>query len=221
MPSIFQGPPLQVGVHHNLLEQLLRLGDVHRLVELGDGLLVLHHGPKLLQAPRILNYFENRGEGFFEAASPAPDGGVGQPVDMRLGTGLCVGSGLQHNRWCGRFLFEGEDARPRCSPGGGDLLVGLRLRDAELLVDVAGGYPQPDLPNEHVQDVGGLLQVFPFLAVKLYLGDALVLAEVENAERANEVAPEGGGQGLAVGHGQIVPDVVVSLALGVAAAARV
>lgn len=140
---------------------------------------------------------------------------------MRLGAGPCVGPGLQRNGRRGRFLFEREDARPRCGPGCGDLLVGLRLRDAELLVDVTGGYPQPDLPDEHVQDVGGLLQVFPFLAVKLYLGDALVLTEVEDAQGPDEVTPEGGGQGLAVSHGQVVPDVVVGLALGVAAAAAV
>jgi len=50
---------------------------------------------------------------------------------------------------------------------------------------------------------------------------ALVFSEVEDAQRTDEIASERGCKGLAVSDGQVVPDVVVRLALGVASAARV
>ena len=80
---------------------------------------------------------------------------------------------------------------------------------------------KPDLFNERAEDGRRLRQVLGLLTVEADVGDALVLAEVEDAQRADEVAPEGGRQRLAVGDGEIVPDVVVRLALRVAAAARV
>ena len=40
--SILNHPPLKIGVEHNLLQQLLDLGDIHRGVEFGDGCVILH-----------------------------------------------------------------------------------------------------------------------------------------------------------------------------------
>ena len=138
---------------------------------------------------------------------------------MLLRADRCVGSRLEGEQ---RVALERQHAA-HAAPVGGlcDLLALLRLRDGELLVDEARGHPKPDLFNERAEDGRRLRQVLGLLTVEADVGDALVLAEVEDAQRADEVAPEGGRQRLAVGDGEIVPDVVVRLALRVAAAARV
>ena len=121
-----------------------------------------------------------------------------------------------------RVELEGEQPGP-CGLVGRlcDLLVCLRLRDGKLFVNEARRDAEPNLPDEDVQDVRRLGEVFGLLAVEAYLRDALVLAEVKENQRADEIAPECGRQSLTVCDGQVMPDIVVGLALGVAAAARV
>ena len=93
--SILNHPPLKIGVEHNLLQQLLDLGDIHRGVEFGDGCVILHQLAELFETVCVLNHFENRLERALEAAHALVECGGGEPVNVLLRADRRVSSRLE------------------------------------------------------------------------------------------------------------------------------
>mgnify|MGYP000452963938 CR=1 FL=1 len=95
-----------------LLQQLFHLGDIHRGIKLGDGLVVLHHVAELLKAFRFLNYLENRAEGTLEATGPVPHGCGCELVDVLLRSDAVITFGLERDLRRVLLLFEWEPVNP-------------------------------------------------------------------------------------------------------------